>query len=229
MAHTRYKNKAGKVVPSVTTIISNNLGFNKTMLINWYCREFDAGRDPRVATEEACKTGTLTHQLIEAYVLGNDEFEPEGEVSALDIMAATEGLKSYMKWVEDNNVVHIESELKMVSEVMGVGGCCDSIAEVNGELCLMDYKTSKSVYLENIVQLAAYREMIAETTDYAIESCYIIHIKKNAEAGDTDLVHAYKIDNGMIDYGLSVFKTLLSLHKFNKDGSKYIRNLLKET
>lgn len=225
MPHTAYKNKNGKRVPSVTTIISNNLGYNKRILLAWQAREFRAGRDPDEQTERACSVGTLVHEMIEAHIYGQDEYTPPEGTSETDVLAAIEGLQAYIKWEEENNVEYLESEIGMVSETWQYGGTADAIALVNGVVTLIDFKTSRSVYAEHIVQLGAYMSGIEETTDYKIEQCMVIKVDKNAEAGSDDIIHPYKIPLGQIVTGWEVFQNLLELHESNKILGKFLRSL----
>ena len=67
-AHTRYKNDEGKVIPSVTTIIGGNLGWNKGALIGWSRKMALQGIDPNKERDEAADVGTLAHALIEEYI-----------------------------------------------------------------------------------------------------------------------------------------------------------------
>jgi hypothetical protein len=52
--------------------------------------------------------------------------------------------------------------MPLVSEVYQFGGTPDAIGRVNGELCLLDWKTSNSVYSDYLLQLAAYRVLWEE-------------------------------------------------------------------
>lgn len=227
MTHTKYKNKAGKVVPSVTTIIGKNLGHNKDMLLAWYAREFEQGRDPRKTSSTACDYGTLVHTMIEHHIFGQDEMELPDGVTNADVMKAAEALEWYKKWETDNNVVYLESELMMVSENDQTGGCCDAIAMVNGVVTLIDFKTSKHLYEDHIIQIGQYRSMIHELTDYKIEQCIVIKISKTAEIGE-DHITPFVLDNDMVTYGKDTFDILRKLHVTGSDMGKYIRRLTKE-
>ena len=57
--HTKYYLADGTQVPSVTTIIGGQLGWNKRMLMAWSKREAAAGRDPDKVRDKAADIGTL--------------------------------------------------------------------------------------------------------------------------------------------------------------------------
>lgn len=50
----------------------------------------------------------------------------------------------------------------MVSEQYRFGGTPDAIGKVDGELCLIDWKTSNSVYSDYLIQIAAYKHLWEE-------------------------------------------------------------------
>jgi hypothetical protein len=84
---------------------------------------------------------------------------------------AVEGART---WLNEQGVRPIEVEAYLINETLGYGGTCDLIAEIAGEIWLLDWKTSKSVawpsgqvYDEMKLQLAAYSraEFIARPAD----------------------------------------------------------------
>lgn len=77
-------------------------------------------------------------------------------------------------WLNEQHVRPLEVEAFLINETLGYGGTCDLIAEIDGEVWLLDWKTSKSVawpdgtvYDEMRLQLAAYSraEFIARPAD----------------------------------------------------------------
>ena len=77
-------------------------------------------------------------------------------------------------WLNAHQVKPLEVEAFLINETVGFGGTCDLIAEIDGEIWLLDWKTSKSVawpsgnvYDEMRLQLAAYSraEFVARSDD----------------------------------------------------------------
>lgn len=94
-------------------------------------------------------------------------------------------------WLNETGVQPLEVEAFLIHETIGYGGTCDLIAEIAGEIWLLDWKTSKSVawangkvYDEMRLQLAAYAnaEFIARPGDPVrhpvpvIERFGIVHV-----------------------------------------------------
>ena len=220
-----YKNENGKRIPSVTTVIGSNIGWNKSMLMAWQNRLWEQGIDPRTVSKEACDIGTVTHELIEAWIFGQDSYEPDEDIGSETVFAASEGLRQYIDWSEGTGVEYLESEIRMVSEEYQYAGTADAIVRIDDKIYLVDFKTSKGVYDSHLVQLAAYRHMIHETTEYKIDGCILVKIDKRPEVEQR--VHAYYLDNDQIDNGWEVFKQARELHETHKGFGKYLRKLNK--
>jgi genome maintenance exonuclease 1 len=74
----------------------------------------------------------------------------------------------------------------MYSEYLGIAGTCDTIAEYEGELAIIDYKTSEKPkpreWIENyFVQATAYAFMLKELTGLEVKKLVIIMACENGE------------------------------------------------
>ena len=147
-----YKDKAGKRLPSVTTIISrfkdsggllywaNNAGLDGLTL--------DQARTP------AATAGTMAHDLVEAHINGQELPELIGEQDV--IAKARAAFDVYRRWQDMTKLEIRHTEVSLVSETYRFGGRLDAIGEIGGQLALVDWKTSNSVYADYLYQLAAY-------------------------------------------------------------------------
>ena len=68
----KYILKDGTRVTSVTTVISNNLGWNKNVLLGWTKKQTLLGNDTQELLRDAGDTGTLAHYMIEKWEEGFD-------------------------------------------------------------------------------------------------------------------------------------------------------------
>lgn len=224
---TRHYFYDGIKCPSVTTVIKE-LGWNREALMNWQNRLWEKGIDPRSVSKEACDVGTVTHQMIECLIYNQDAYTPPEGVGDDIVIQAVGGLKDYKSWAEEKHIIYLESELKMVSGQLAVAGTCDGIIEIDGKTVLIDFKTSKTINKEHIVQLAAYRAMAEETTDYKIDECMLIHIDKGEiEKGHSRITPHY-IPSDLIDEGLDVFKKCLELRDNKSKLDKFLRQANKK-
>lgn len=162
MAHPKggYRNKAGKRVPGVTTICGR---FKESgALMFWAYKqgqraergEIDSLYDDR---DKAAESGTLAHEMVEAYLHGHEWTDPT-DVDAEIVAEASRAFDSFLSWWNQSNIEIIDQEMQLLSEAHQFGGCPDAIGKMpDGRLCLVDWKTSSGVYTDYLLQLAAYK------------------------------------------------------------------------
>jgi hypothetical protein len=158
-AHQRYRLKDGTIVPSTTTII-NELGWNKNALVAWARRVALAGNDPDKVRDQAADIGTLAHYMIECHLKGE---EPDiSEYGQADIDKAENCYLNYLEWEKEHVDEVWHSELQLVSEVHKYGGTMDLVGVIDGKPSLLDFKSSKGIYPEFKIQIAAYLQLYFE-------------------------------------------------------------------
>ena len=165
MAHPTggYKNAAGKRVLGVTTVIGRFK--DSGGLMYWAFNQGKAAERGEIEKlydkrDEAAESGTLAHSMVEAHINGTsistDEYPDE------TVQEAMNAFEAYRSWESMTKLKIVEQEMPLVSEEYQFGGCPDAIGEINGELCLVDWKTSNSVYQDYLIQLAAYKQLWEE-------------------------------------------------------------------
>jgi len=164
MAHPKggYKLKDGTKVPGVTTIIGRFK--DSGGLLYWACEQGKAIERGEIEKlydkrDEAADAGTLAHSMVEAYInniaLDISQFSP---CPANTVKQAQQAFEAYLSWEKMTNLKIIEQEIELVSETYKFGGCPDAIGEIDGELTLVDWKTSASgPYVDYLLQCAAYQ------------------------------------------------------------------------
>ena len=168
----RYYTVNGRPMVSITSVTSH---WNKQIFVDWRKRigEAEANR----ITKRATSRGTATHSLIENHLLNKDvEFDKPSP--KMLFLQAKETLKNI------NNIYALEESL--YSEELGVAGTVDCIAEYNGELSIIDFKTAEKPkprdWIENyFVQAAAYACMFFERTGIPVKKLVIIMTCENGE------------------------------------------------
>jgi len=151
---------------SITSVTSH---WKKDQIMKWRKRvgEEEANRISSAAT----RRGTDMHLLTE-YYLNNDPLpEVKVPISKLLFNIAKPALNKI------DNI--IAQERSMYSRRLGIAGTVDCIAEYEGELSIIDFKTSAKVkpreWIEGyFVQAAAYACMLYELTGIKAEKLVII-------------------------------------------------------
>ena len=129
-------------------------------------------------TRKATSRGTDTHTLIEHYLL-NEETLPE-------VQPISDFLYKIAKPTL-NNIDNIHAlEGSLYSKQLGVAGTVDCIAEYDGELAVIDFKTSAAPKPRDwidgyFVQAAAYACMYYELTGISVKKLVIIMTCENGD------------------------------------------------
>ena len=162
----KYSTPEGKYYPSVTTVLSFQ---EKPELIAWRKRvgDAEANRISRIASTK----GSKVHLACENYLQGK---ETEWGIAESD---AREAFQAFIPVLENVTVVHA-METRMWSDKLEVAGTVDLIAEVDGELTVLDWKTSsrykrKEDIPDYFKQMATYSVMFYERTGIAIPNMTI--------------------------------------------------------
>ena len=161
---------SGDKYPSITTVLSER---GNAGIIKW--RESVGEQAANTIMRNAAKRGTAVHTLTENY-LNNEELSQQGVLpTALFTILKTELDKI-------NNIVMQEGAL--YSDKWGVAGRVDCIAEYEGKLSVIDFKTStkekKEEWIENyFIQGSAYCEMYEERFDQPIDRVVILVVTED--------------------------------------------------
>ena len=73
---------------------------------------------------------------------------------------ALQAFENYKRWASTVSLEVMETELHLVHDDLGFGGTPDAVGRVAGEVCLLDWKTSRGVYVEHKLQVAAYIKLL---------------------------------------------------------------------
>lgn len=163
-----YINEHGEEYPSVTSVLSI---LSEKFIAIWRAKigEEEANK----ISTRASRRGTAVHAIIEKY-LDNDENYKEGYTP--DVLESFLNIKGVL----DENIGRIYAqESPLYSDHLRLAGRVDCVAEFNGKLSIIDFKTSKKrKYRSNITnyfqQEAAYAIMWEERTGMPVSQLVTI-------------------------------------------------------
>lgn len=212
LEHEYYKQHPTKgllPVPGVTTplkILDKPLlvGWAARMAVNyitnWWVNTMQSGEvDPadrtieflRVCDEaktrfrsvagKAADIGSKVHDFAERTLAGEDVPMPaDPKVCA--------GAQAFLTWRESRKIEPIHTERMVFSRKYYYCGTVDFYGMIDGELCVVDFKTSSGVYPEMVFQLAGYAQALQEEFDRHIDVGWIVRLDK-----ETGSPEAYRI------------------------------------
>ena len=163
-----YVTPEGKRYPSVTTVLGVR---NRESIQKWRARvgEEEANR----ISSFAASRGTRVHTMVERYLDNRDDYlEKSNQLTRLNF--------STMQPVLDERIgTVVAQEVPLYSNHLGLAGRVDCIAEFDGRLSIIDFKTSrkekKEEWITNyFIQASFYAAAFYERTGIAIKQGGII-------------------------------------------------------
>jgi hypothetical protein len=190
----------GHRIPSVNTVLD---AMAKDWYTPWVLREVKkhliAGFKPQITPEiyqalvenalkvheessqDAATVGKEAHKWIKGYIAFRGMTSTVPSLSGLS-KRASEAVQEFLQWEKTRHVEYLVSELIMASRLHKFAGTPDVVVRVNGELGILDFKTSAGIRKTNYLQTAGY-QIIWEEIDvdrrYPIEKRYILLLPKN--------------------------------------------------
>lgn len=151
----RFYNTENGFVPSVTTILE---AYPKDASYFKWLK--DVGSDADSIRDEAGRRGSVVHELTEQYDGGVEcSFVSEQGYPKYKMLEWSM-FERYVDFITTHKPTIQAMELNMISEQLGYAGTLDRVININGNLMLLDIKTSNSIYPSYWLQLAAYNELL---------------------------------------------------------------------
>ncbi len=166
-----YVTPDGNQYPSITTILGKQ---PKPSLVEW--RERVGDEEANRIMKEAAKIGTEVHELCERYLYNKTIISTDSE---------SRRIFNRMRFILGNidNIVGLE--IPVYSDKLRVAGTTDCVAEYNGKISVIDFKTSckpkREEWIEDYwIQAAFYAAAFYEMTGCISEQLVIIIAVRNS-------------------------------------------------
>jgi hypothetical protein len=140
-------------VPNVTTILSRFK--DSGPLMYWAFKQGASGAATLYEErDKAADIGRIVHEYIERHI--------NGETVTVDVPEAAPAFRNYLEWEKQTNIKFISKfqEIQLVCPKYRFGGTPDAIGIVNDRPVLIDWKTSNGVYVDYLIQCAAYVHLV---------------------------------------------------------------------
>lgn len=206
MPQVIYKTSDGERVPGVTTVLGE-WGSKTRALVHSAWKLGSEGKDYREEWGKKMDAGSLTHARCEAHIKGQPPPSTGGfPAEVVEVSDKTFG--AFLAWLAGTKLELLASEIPLVSEKHRYGGCVDAVGTLDGAPVLLDFK-SKTLYAEQIVQVAAYAALWDEHhPDVKITSCHIL--------GLTEGFHHHQPPASALAAGLDLFLRLRDVYELKK-------------
>lgn len=176
----------GVPVARVTTILEETA--SNAGLVIWANRLGFKHISSTAASKMFTDIGSEVHDYAECVVNGYETRLHSHTPEAANCKAA------FDKWWDDLNKQHekvrvLKTECPMSCKWFG--GTCDLIINIDGKNILVDYKTSKDIYNQYFLQLAAYKYLIEECTfgsTMKLDGCMIVRLPKDGKPYETKML-----------------------------------------
>ena len=192
-----YHNSKGEEIPRVSDVVKM---INKPELIQWANRMGFRHIKAEEYVNERALIGTDFHALVATYMEGKD-------TRGIWRKEALEMLNRFKIWAKCHNYKVLSSEITLEGEEFG--GTFDALAEIDGNLILVDYKTSKKIYHTQFIQLAGYLVLIKELMPNTYKRLKGAAIISMGSPTSYAIVNKKKMEEKYVP----IFKEALKLHQ----------------
>ena len=199
----RFYDIAGKAYPSVTSVLGIK---KKAELQGW--REKIAENVANWEMGRAARRGKATHLLVEEYLKGKTP--SERGVLPLGLFKL---LRPYIDQIDNIHLL----ETIMYSPKLTIAGQVDCVAEYNGKLSVIDFKTAnkerQESWIDNyFLQTTAYAQMYEETFGKSIDQIVILLASEDGSV--QNFVKEKK------DYMTPLMKSIDEFYKYYQEQNK---------
>lgn len=145
----------------------------------------------RAVSQEAADIGSLIHEHAFLYETKGDLAKLTADIAGLPEEIRTmiaNGIGKFMAWREPLKDELVGAEMLVASPTLLVCGKFDKLARRAGKLILSDYKSSKSIYLDQFIQLGGYAIAIKEWLGLDVEGFEILRFGKEDGEFETMMI-----------------------------------------
>ena len=178
----RYYQRNGEYYPSVTYVLSH---YPKGKFFEDWLKKVGYSADYIV--KKSSEEGTQVHEMIEAYLNGEElKFLEHGRP-----MYTPNIWQMFLRFVdfwEEYKPTLIEAEIHLFSDELKIAGTCDMVCEINGELWVIDFKTSNHLQTTYDLQTAIYAKCFEECFGKKVDRIGVLWLKSSKRRAKKDKI-----------------------------------------
>lgn len=190
---------------------------------DWIKLGDEAYRAHSVKLKDSAEEGTDMHAVMEEYVnycLKTNDGKPCPDYSTAFVNVSDVNKKKLdilIEWSTRRVKRFLASEINCYSEKLWLGGIVDVVFEdVDGKFAILDFKSSKEVYLSQFWQCIGYKIQLEENGGYSPEGIKLLDLKNKI---DYVCVLPFGMTNPSVQYytdmdgGIEAVKSMCVLYK----------------
>ena len=219
-----YKRGEGVYYPSVTTILQY---MPKNKFFETWMK--DVGHNADLIMRKAGKEGTQVHEAAEKLVEGEEISWMDDFGRAKYSQIVWEMILKFSDFWKTHKPELISSEQFVWSDEHKFAGTADIVCKMNGEVWLIDIKTSNSVHKSYDLQLASYAKGLEESRGIKIDRTAILWLKSHTRgpSKQKNVIQGkgwklLQIDE--IDKNFELFKLIYKLYQLEHPSTEPIYN-----
>ena len=216
----RFYTRKDKYYPSVTSILQF---MPKGKFFETWLK--DVGHNADIIARKAADEGTQVHEMVEKYLEGEkiEWLDEQGQTKcSLDVW------RMLLKFVEFWSTYEpklLGSEVHLFSDKYEYAGTCDLVVELNGEVWLLDIKTSNSIHTAMDLQLSAYSQAWNEIFKEKVTRAGILWLKSSKRGegkGDKIQGKGWEIYESprTLEENMTLFLKIYDLYKLENPNDK---------
>tara|TARA_R110002049_G_scaffold301070_1_gene492841 strand:+ start:88 stop:852 length:765 start_codon:yes stop_codon:yes gene_type:complete len=178
----RYYQRNGEYYPSVTYVLSC---YPKGKFFEDWLKKVGYSAD--FIVKKASEEGTQVHEMIEDYLNGKELKFLEHGIP----MYAPHVWQMFLRFVdfwEEYKPTLIEAEVHLFSDKLKIAGTCDMVCEINGELWVIDFKTSNHLQTTYDLQTAIYAKCFEECFNKKVNRTGVLWLKSSKRGPKKDKI-----------------------------------------
>lgn len=222
---SRFYRRNGRYYPSVTSILNY---FPKNQFFHSWLK--DVGHNSDIIANKAANEGTQVHNIVESFLNGEEIIWIDEYGNAkynLDVWRMALRFADFWNTYKPELIT---TEYHLFSDEHEYAGTADFIVRFQGDLWLMDLKTSNSLHTSYDLQLAAYANAWNETHNEKVTHTGILWVKANTRGeGKKDKIQGKGWELRQIsdiETNFKMFKNIQEIYKLENPDHKPFTELL---
>jgi len=177
---SRFYEDGEKTYPSVTFVLSY---YPKGRYFEEWLKKVGSNAD--FIAKKAAAEGTIVHELAEQYLKGDKiELINQYTHSPQYDLKVWKMFLSFVDFWETSGAELLETEVFLYSDTLKVAGTCDLVCKIDGEVWVIDLKTSNHLQTTYDIQSALYTRCYEECYETKVDRVGVLWLKSKSRGED---------------------------------------------